>query len=151
MCRDRDTGHAAGIRAGAPDAIQVAYRFHLWQNLCKAVNKTVVSHHPCLRQAVREHADAHPDALTPAPEPPQVPAPAPRRHYPLADRTRHRFADVQDCLARGLSRAATARELSLGLQTVRRFANAKAVEELRVKAENRATKLDGWLDLVNLR
>ncbi|MEY9895730.1 transposase [Catenulispora sp. MAP12-49] len=153
VCRDRDTGYAAGIRAGAPDAIQVADRFHLWQNLCKAVNKTVVAHHPCLRQAVRDHAYAQPDVPTSAPmaEPPQAPAPPPRRHYPLADRTRQRFTDVQDCLGRGLSRAATARELSLDLQTVRRSANAQAVEELLVKAENRATKLDGWLDLVNQR
>jgi transposase len=37
------------------------------------------------------------------------------------------------------------------LQTVRRFADASTVEELLVKAENRATKLDGWLDLVNQR
>ena len=58
---------------------------------------------------------------------------------------------MQECLARGLSRAATARELNLDIQTVRRFANAACAEELLGKAEHRATKLDPYIDLVNQR
>ena len=54
-------------------------------------------------------------------------------------------------LARGLSRAAIARELNLDIQTVRRFANATSVEVLVAKAEHRSTKLDPDIDLVNQR
>jgi hypothetical protein len=77
--------------------------------------------------------------------------PRPERHCRLAERTRARYAQVQGCLARGLSRAAAARELNLDIQTVRRFANASYAEELLGKAEHRSTKLDPFIDLVNQR
>jgi hypothetical protein len=150
-CRDRSGAYAEGIRIGAPDAIQVADRFHLWQNLCKATQKTVIAHHPCLRRASRAALD---DVLAifegrqpaPTPTPPAVLGPPTPRHYPLAARTRQRYANVQECLARGLSRSAAGRELNLDIQTVRRFANATSVEELLGKAEHRTTRLDPWLE-----
>jgi transposase len=58
---------------------------------------------------------------------------------------------VHEALARGLSRSAVSRELNLDIQTVRRFADATCAEELLGKAENRATCLDPWIDLVNQR
>ena len=152
VCRDRAGAYAEGVRTGAPQAIQVADRFHLWKNLCEAAEKTVAAHHHCLRAA----AAAQVDPVTPEPPAP-VSLPAaesaapPGRAYRLAERTRTRYAEVQDCLARGLSRAATARELNLDIQTVRRFANATCAEELLGKAEHRATKLDSYIDLVNQR
>jgi hypothetical protein len=148
-CRDR-AGALEGIRTGAPQAIQVADRFHLWKNLCEAAEKTVAAHH-CLRAAAAQAGPVaqEPPALVSLPA---AEAAAPRgRARRLAGRTRARYAEVQECLARGLSRSAVSRELNLDIQTVRRFANATCVEELLGKAEHRSTKLDPYLDLVNQR
>jgi transposase len=150
VCRDRAGAYAEGIRDGAPDAIQVADRFHLWKNVCEAAGKTVAAHHHCLRAAAAAQAGLagpEPAALVTAAEPMAPPG----RPCRLAERTRDRYTQVQECLARGLSRATAARELSLDIQTVRRFANASCAEELLGKAEHRSTKLDPFIDLVNQR
>jgi transposase len=151
VCRDRAGAYADGVRTGAPQAIQVADRFHLWKNLCEGAGKTVAAHHHCLRAAAAQAVPAAPEPPAPMSSAAAQTVAPPERARRLADRTRARYAEVQDCLARGLSRAAASRELNLDIQTVRRFANATCAEELLGKAEHRLTKLDPYIDLVNQR
>lgn len=53
VCRDRGQTYAEGARAGAPDAIHVADRFHLLHNLVDALEQACARHHRALRAAAR--------------------------------------------------------------------------------------------------
>lgn len=66
-------------------------------------------------------------------------------------RTTERYEAVQQRLAEGKSLVTIRRELQLDHSTVRRFARAQSLEELVVKATNRASKLDSYKPYLHQR
>jgi len=53
VTRDRAGAYAEGIRQGAPQAVQVADRFHLRKNLTDALERYLTRNHASLRQAAQ--------------------------------------------------------------------------------------------------
>jgi hypothetical protein len=157
ICRDRAGAYAEGARAGAPDAVQVADRWHLFHNLGEAVDKTVTTHHACIRAHAASIAASETVSAVDEPVPavqvtPAVSGPPPGhggeldvcgRERALVTRTRDRYVAVQDLVAAGHSLGAICVQLGLDRGTVRRFARAANVDELLVKATNRISVLDG--------
>jgi transposase len=125
ICRDRAGTYSDGGTRGAPGAVQVADRWHLWHNLAEAVERAVSRHREHLAAAVR--AQEPPAAPPCEPAPPELP-----RTGRVPSRTRARHADVHRLLAEGRTQAQVTRELGLSRGTVRRFARAASPEELLV-------------------
>lgn len=135
VCRDRLMASTKAIRQAAPDALEVADRWHLLQNLSTAVETTRRRHRACLRRPAA--VDARPPLTAPA--------------TPLFDRARQRHRDVNELAAAGLSLSAIGRRLQLDRKTVRRYRH-NGLEDLLVSARDRgAGVLDPFTDYVQHR
>jgi len=161
ICRDRAGAYADGATAGAPGAIQVADRWHLWHNLGEYAEKAVVAHRGCLTGAADQPAAGQDEP--PGQQPPQDgPAAAPPaepdglrdvcgRERALVSRTRERHAAVHELLQAGYSAREAARILGLSRNTVNRFAREPDAARLLVKATSRESKLDPFKPYINRR
>ncbi|MGW1682908.1 ISL3 family transposase, partial [Saccharopolyspora sp. NPDC002376] len=130
VCRDRAGAYAEGAREGAPDALQVADRWHVWNNLAGAVERMVARNQECLSAAVDTGADSGPDVdVEHVPAPVTAVQPQDRTDR-IATRTRERYNAIHALLAEGVGIRAICAQLGLARGTVRRFARADAVEEL---------------------
>ncbi|MFC9769397.1 hypothetical protein [Rhodococcus jostii] len=100
---------AEGVRHGAPDAIQVADRWHLWRGLAGAVEKSVIRHRADLRPPT-ETASTNDGIDNPcsARADPTGSGIADSR---LATRTRERHAAVHQLLSQGETISSIARTL----------------------------------------
>ncbi|MFF2964556.1 transposase [Streptomyces sp. NPDC057963] len=138
ICRDRAGAYAQGARLGAPDAVQVADRFHLWQGIGRAVETCVAAHRECLRTPA---PDRPPNTGMPQKDP-GLPGqdPAGRR----AQRKKAAHALVHELLAQGHSRRAIARHLGWGLNTVLRYARATHWQDTLRENRPRPSRLDPY-------
>lgn len=114
ICRDRASGYAEGGRLGAPDAIRVADRFHLPQNLTQAVDRVVRAHRSCLKDRPEAEAVAEP----------RPPADSSGGQGRRASTTRQRHAEIHALHITGVGTTAISRALNLDAKTVRRYLRA---------------------------
>jgi transposase len=134
ICRDRAGAYAEAAGAGAPGAMQVADRWHLWHNLAEYANKAVTRHRGCLLEAAPgDEADGGEAGTEQGPAgtiPPDALVDEGGRERPLAARTRERYADIRARLDAGHSHAEISRATGLTTKTVLRFARAGSAGEL---------------------
>lgn len=126
ISRDRAGNFAEGAHSGAPQAIQVADRWHLFGNLGDALQRLLEQHPAALRAAAQQEeqhtgreiqapmvtpaaAEATPEAVT-----------RPGDAVPLTQREQ-RFQDVLSRHAEGWNDSQIARALHMNIRTVKRY------------------------------
>jgi transposase len=146
ISRDRAGVYAEGATQGAPDAIQVADRWHLLSNLREAIQRLLDRHHKSLPALRTREVDAPAPALAPFTVPlaahmPQTRAECVRQEHRA--RRLDRYAQVVALRQRGVSIRAIAQQMNLDRRTVRRYINADAFPEI-AKRKPKPSILDPW-------
>jgi len=125
LSRDRAQEYAEGGRDGAPDAIQVADRWHLLKNLGDALERTL-AHNP---QLLRAAAEAIPVAEEPTtPNEGELPRAEQERQARRARRL-DCYEQVKALQAEGMSISAIARALGINRRTAQKLVHAEAFPE----------------------
>ena len=140
ICRDRDGVYASAARRGAPDALQVADRWHLVHNLADALERFAVR----VLGDVRRELKAEEVASATSPEMPPSLQAASLSPCRLKERTERRHAEIHELLAQGLTITAISRRLRLHRKTIYRFAGAEATADLLGRGR-RTTALDPYV------
>ncbi|WP_369525839.1 transposase [Streptomyces chartreusis] len=122
-CRDGSLAYRQGINAGAPDAVQVSDRFHLWQGLSRRVQDIASAHRGCLPAALPAIGNAASARVEEAVESTTADTRA-ERH------ARRLFEAVQSLSRSGRSHSSVARELGLNRRTVSKYARARTWQEV---------------------
>ena len=155
ICRDRAGAYADGARRGAPEAIQVADRWHIYHNLAEHVEKAVARHRDCLKEPAPEPEPDEPAGDRLAPDLRHAAAAAAARRAEesaLAVRTRQRYEQVQALRAQGKGIKPIMRETGLAKETVRRFYRAASAGELLAKTrDGRPSLLDDYKPYLHQR
>ncbi len=136
VTRDRSSDYARGVRVGAPEAVQVADRFHLVKNAGEVLERVVQRYHQELRRAAKavdqqRVARSLPDsnALAAVPETHAAPGPPSRQQPHVRQR---RFAPYQEVVAlaeQGHGPTAIGNQVGLTRQTVARWLQAGTFPE----------------------
>ncbi|MDV9186876.1 transposase [Streptomyces sp. SR27] len=142
-CRDGSLTYRQGIAGGAPDAVQVSDRFHLWQGLSRRVQDIASAHRGCLLAA-----------LPPADESDSAPAEVAgntAKDTRAARHARRLFEAVQALTRTGRSHSSLARELGLDRRTVGKYARARTWQEVMRRPPRKPSTLDPYLDYLQQR
>ena len=144
ISRDRGGDYAVGAREGAPEAVQIADRFHLIKNLSEVVERVVRRH----AQVVEQQTATTPLAHSVATAPPR--SETQQTHQQVNTILRRRYEAIHALAARGLSGQQIARELGLHRHTVERNLRLPSCPE-RARHPRRPTLLDPYEPYLHVR
>lgn len=115
ISRDRAGAYAEGARLGAPNAVQVADRWHLLKNAGEMLTRVFDRHHRELKQVAKAVSP-----VSPAVSEVHVVEPLPVVVQP-SSKQRLRFDEVHALRTQGLTVSAIARQTGLDRKTVRKY------------------------------
>jgi transposase len=137
VSRDRGTTYADGATRGAPQALQIADRWHLLHNLAESLEKVLARHHADVKRAFQW--DEEPQTPQPSHEELLVQMAARSQAEQVQQARRERrlatFAKVHELYAQGWSFASIARMLGMNKKTVRQFAQSEQFPESRPRSD----------------
>ena len=148
VTRDRSKAYEEGIRQGAPDAIQVADRFHLFQNLAETLDQVFNAHVTALEAfnlARSQTPIPQSDGTLAAP----VPLPLNPKHslVKAQQRRAHRLALYEQVWAlhrQGYKGYDIARQLGIGKSTVFRYLRSASFPERKGRSDRGRSVLDPY-------
>lgn len=144
LSRDRGTDYAEAGREGAPNAVQVADRWHLLKNLGDVVERIMTREHR-LRDAAQQVQEERPAE----PVPGQVLTRAGQEKQDRRTRRMERYETIQSLKAKGMSISAIARATGLVWITAKRLASAPVFPERAVRRPGPVSVLPYDAYLVN--
>ncbi len=124
IVRDRGGAYADAARRGAPNAVQVADRFHLVQNVGAALDEVVRSRSR-RNEIERVHVETAEPLVAPT-APPLPPGPAQQKARAARVRRVARWESARALHAEGRSLLAIARQLGINRKTVRKLVRTPA-------------------------
>lgn len=150
ISRDRAGLYADGASRGAPEAIQVADRFHLRCNLTAAVERVLEQKRSALANVV---PPANPEPDQPSTEANSTPSAMPRSEQASEERRQHRLERYNEVVAlhkKGLNQVEISRTLHIQRKTIRRFLRAGQFPE-RAKPHRKPPSVNAFREYLTRR
>jgi transposase len=155
ITRDRAHCFAEGAKLGAPQAMQVADRFHLMQNLREALVRMLDRCQGQMALAMRDAVSSRDPPEQPTTQAPATTARttgiprAPTHREVRRDRRIARYDKVMDMHIQGISQRSIARQLKMNRATVGRYIHAGQFPERA--ARRYESKADRFIDYLQQR
>jgi transposase len=125
IARDRSSAYAEGARQGAPNATQVADRFHVLQNLRETLDQVFTTQGPALdavNAAMRQQPVPLPDGTLAVPvPPPPIPARAAQQAAQRAAQRQARYEQAWTLHRQGWPSVAIAAQVGCSCRTIERY------------------------------
>ena len=142
LSRDRSKTYKRGMNEGAPDAIQVADRFHLLHNLEEALEKAFKGHTPVFRR-VEQATLAPQDSPSAQPPTPVLLVPTQEAESKRQQRL-ERYEQVHALRQQGYPIKDIAHHLGMGKRTVYTYLSHETFPEWQPSIRRRGSRLDPY-------
>jgi transposase len=151
VSRDRSRTYEKGVLQGAPNAIQVADRFHILQNLAEALAQVFGSQLKTLKEVEKLHTgsparDANQTEIVPLPPASNQTKKEVSKAIQRRERRVVIHQQVWELRCQGLSGKAIAKKLGIGCTTVFRYLRHSTFLERNGRSDRGHSKLDPYKD-----